>query len=301
MSDSERPSDDPRDASPRPWGDRLAPVVAVIGSAGVVVSFVYDWGFFFTLGISFSEAPTGLSDHVRGWLIWLPIVVAAALFLLVQELLLSRLERGLSEEEIIASSPNPALTRRFRALPWKVITGLAVVLFFLWLLFGESFASARPLAFFVVWVLFVRWVFGHPRLDADWPALVKHSITWGLAISFFMFFLGANAARSGMSTPAPTHRLDWAAAVPASAGVEVRLLRSFQDWILVADAERNVAWIRSNHVARVQRLETSLPFQGLLCLLSNDWCLPDIGRRAPQSPPTPEAAAPSPLPGVSAP
>ena len=299
MSDMKAPSEDSRDALRKPLSERLAAVFAVTGSAGVVVSFVYDWGFFFALGIPFSEAPTALSDHMRGWLIWLPIVIGPVLFFLAQELLVSRLERGLSEEEIIVSSSNPARTRRLRNRPRKVIAATAVVVLFLWVLFGGSFAFARPFAFFIVWVLFVQWVFRDCRLDADWPACVKNGITWVPAVLLVVFFLGGNQAQLGMLKPAPSHRIEWSAPVGDAPAVEVRLLRSFQDWLLVRDGDRNVAWIRSIDVVRMERLEASAPFQGLLCVLSSDWCLPHVRREALESPASGDAAATSPLLSLS--
>ena len=154
MPELEVAPEDSRGASRRPLSARVGALLAVSGSAGVVISFVYGWGFFFALGIPFSEAPTAISDHVRGWLIWLPIFVAPALIILSHELLASRIEQGLTEEQIIESSPDPERTRRRRSRPWKFVDGLAVVLLLLWLVFGELFADARFFAFPVVWMVF---------------------------------------------------------------------------------------------------------------------------------------------------
>ena len=283
MSDLNVPPENPRGGTPRPLSERLGLVFAVSGSAGVIVSFVYDWGFFFALGIAFSEAPTGISDHVRGWLIWLPIVIAPALFLLAQELLVSRLERGLTEEEIIASSPNPTRTRRRRNRPPKIIAATAVVLFLLWLVFGELFSNVRPLAVPIVWVIFVQWVFRDPRLDADWSASAKNVVIWVPAVFFLVFFYGAWDAKSEMSKASPSYRIELNTMGEEQAGEEVRVLRSFQDWILVRDSDQKVAWIHSNDVARIERLEASEPFQGLVCVFSSDWCLSKIRRQALES------------------
>ena len=53
--------------------ERIGWFSGVIGSLSVIVSFVYDWGFFAALGISFADAPTTISDHIRSWLVRLPL------------------------------------------------------------------------------------------------------------------------------------------------------------------------------------------------------------------------------------
>ena len=291
MPDLEVPSEDSRVASRTPLSARLGVLLAASGSASVVISFVYDWGFFFALGITFSEAPTAISDHLRGWLIWLPIFVAPALIILAHELLASRIERGLTEEQIIESSPNPERTRRRRDRPWKFIDGMAVVLLLLWLVFGELFADARFFAFPVVWIVFFRWGFRNPRLNARWSTSIQDAVTWMPAAFFVVFFVGVNNANSEMSEAMPSHRIAWNAVDEEQVGDQVRLLRSFQDWILVRDSDQNVAWIRSSGLARMERLEASVPFQGLVCLVSSDWCLSNIGRKALESPVSSEGGA----------
>ena len=105
MAEREEAVENPRDASQRPVTEHLGAVFALAASVSVIVSFVYDWGFFSTLGIGFAQAPTAISDHLRSWLIWLPLVITPVLILLAHELLMSRLERGLTDEEIVESLP----------------------------------------------------------------------------------------------------------------------------------------------------------------------------------------------------
>ena len=293
VPDLEVPPKDSRVALRTPLSARLGALLAASGSASVVISFVYDWGFLFALGIPFSEAPTAISDHVRGWLIWLPIFVAPALIILSHELLASRIEQGLTEEQIIESSPNPERTRRRRNRPWKFIDGMAVVLLLLWLVFGELFAYARFFSFPVVWMVFVWWVFRNPRLNARWSTSVQAAVAWVPAAFFVVFFVGVNNANSEMSEAVPSHRIAWNSGDEDQVGEEVRLLRSFQDWILVRDSDQNMAWIRSNGVARMERLEASVPFQGLVCLVSSDWCLSNIRQQPVESPATSEAPPPN--------
>ena len=76
--DGHTPSEE-RDDRQKPWGTsplrNIGALVGVIASLSVIVSFIYDWGFFWALGISFSQAPTTITDHVQSWIIWLPRVI----------------------------------------------------------------------------------------------------------------------------------------------------------------------------------------------------------------------------------
>ena len=210
---------------------------------------------------------------MRSWLIWLPFVIISVLVLLTQELLSSRLERGLTEKEIIESSRNPARARLIRNGPRKLISFMAVLLVLLWLLFGGVFSKGRIIAFPISWVIFAHWVFRQPRLDARYAALTKNIVTYVPAAFFIAFFVGATAAHSEMSQSSSSHRIALSTPENGAGGEEVRLLRSFQDWILIRDEKGKVTWIHLNDVVRIQALEESKMFKGFVCLFSTSWCL----------------------------
>ncbi|MDR3096237.1 MAG: hypothetical protein LBV73_04080 [Paraburkholderia sp.] len=98
--------------------DYFSQLVALTASASLVASLAYDWGFFYTIGISFHDLPTSLSDHARTALDWAPTVAAGAFFYLFFELLTRRIEQGKTEAEILATSSNPGRLRKFRESPW---------------------------------------------------------------------------------------------------------------------------------------------------------------------------------------
>ncbi|MGR3915028.1 MAG: hypothetical protein OD918_11065 [Gammaproteobacteria bacterium] len=53
-------------------------------SAGILtLSVAYDFGYLFRFGVSFAEAPTTLSDHIRSSLVWIPSVVFTVFSLVV--------------------------------------------------------------------------------------------------------------------------------------------------------------------------------------------------------------------------
>jgi hypothetical protein len=58
--------------------ERIPLLISVIYGATVLASISFDYGYFLSLDINFSTAPTSISDHLRNSLIWIPN--AAAIF-----------------------------------------------------------------------------------------------------------------------------------------------------------------------------------------------------------------------------
>lgn len=273
MSDPETSHGRERDKSSQSATDQIGVLLALVASVGVIISFVYDWGFLSELGIEFSDAPTTIADHFRSWLVWLPLVAVAAWFILAQELLLARLERGKTEEEIVGSSRNPAFTRLVRQSPRHSYLIIVVLLGVLWLLYGEPFSAARFVFFPALWIVFVGWVFRQPRLASRFSAFAQLFAALAPAILLLVFFLGALIASGGMSIPSASHRIVLSGEGGDGSNEEVRVLRSFEDWVLVRDANENVVWIHADGIARMQVLEGNGPFRGIACVISDSWCL----------------------------
>ena len=147
------------------------------------------------------------------------------------------------------------------------------VLTFLWLLFGEAFSHARIFAFPITWAIFAQWVFRHPRLDARYSSIIRNIAIYVPAAFFFAFFLGAGVADENMSQWSASHRIEVATTAHGEGATEVRLLRSFQDWILVRDENGILAWVHLDDVIRIQVLKESKMFKGFICLFSTSWCL----------------------------
>ena len=276
MSEVEKSLKSQRDGSWNPVAEHLGTAFAFAGGLSAIVSFIYDWGFFFSLGISFGEAPTGISDHVRTWLVWLPIVITPVLVLLAHELFMSRLEGGLTEKEIVESSRNPAQLRWFRRSPQVAVSIMAVLAVLLWALFGEAFSHIRVATFPIAWAVFVDFVFCSPLLDARYSSVTKNIVTYLPAAFFFAFFAGANAATTEMLQSSNSHRLEFAGTTQGQGEEEVRMLRSFQHWLLIRDKTGEVAWIHVNNIGRMQLLEESAAFGGIICyFFSTQWCRDD--------------------------
>lgn len=143
--------------------DILVKFAGLCGSASILVSIIYDWGFYHALGLSFSEVPTTLADHARSSLEWLPLISSVIFVVIVWNLTMSRIERGMTEEELIKTSPVPKLTIFIRISPYIAMAFFMVVVFinFLFLKKGSIWDTEIQLAATLLWFLFSAWIYSN--------------------------------------------------------------------------------------------------------------------------------------------
>lgn len=244
----------------------------VIASISILISFIHDWGLYYELGISFAQAPTSISDHVQSWLIWLPSVVVVTFAPLAFEMLSRRIEEGRTETEIINSSSNPSKTKKFRNMPWNVIGVVGLFSLVSWILLGNYSANSFYLGTSICWLLFSRWVFGHPKVSARHSKMFKFCFAIFPLTFIVVFHLGQISARDFS-----THYRLYTTELVFTDGLQreytdVEIIRSFDEWLLVRNSSNSAAWIPINHIDRIELLEQRKPFPGLLCVLSQRFC-----------------------------
>ena len=240
----------------------------VIGTS-VIFSFFHDWGFFFALGISFAQAPTTIADHLQSWLVWLPRVSVVVLILLAIEFFLRRMEHGMSEEEIIASSDNPAALRKFRNRPYVFTLMICIISFLIWIAVGEpSPISSATVALAVIWIGFANWIFGHPTVRARSSIVLRKLFTIVPPVVLFALGWGMDSARQAAPYQYATHRMHMpgTGAIAQATSEEVELLRVFEEWALIRDRNRGIIWIDLDRIGELEQLTERKPFRGLLCL-----------------------------------
>lgn len=252
--------------------ERVGKITAVIASFSLIVSVFYDWGFISALGLRFSEVPTSVSDHVRSWLVWLPNVVIGVFGVLALELMTRRIEKGMTEEEIIQSSSNPSRTEKMRRRPFHAIGLLGVAVVVLWLLFGDLFRVSLNLGLIVCWFLFTGWVFSHPTLRARHAESFRLFVHWAPPIMIWFYFSGFNDATAQINSTRPTDVVQIKSSQPVPSELQARILRSFERWLLVQDINKQVVWVRADDVLRIEGHSERAPFRGIACWFSDSLC-----------------------------
>ncbi len=261
---------------------RLGSLSGTVVAIGAIASVVYDWGFFVALRISFEEAPTTLTDHIHSWLIWLPLATIAILFIVAQEFFLRRVERGMTEEEIVMSSPWPHMTRIIRNSPHVFISWLAIFCVVAWLLFGPRFVPFVGLCFglMIAWFIFSTWVFSYPTIRE------RHSNTFAMLFRLIppflilMFTWGHIAATNKISSENTNYLVSINSVNGSSTkNTEINLIRAFDDWILIGTEDKQVAWLRLRDVTKLERIEENGQFQGIVCIFSDTLCPGELSSR----------------------
>jgi hypothetical protein len=209
----------------------------------LVASVAYDYAFLMALGLTLDELPSSLSEHVRSAVIWAPKVSIALILCAVVELALRRIEGGRTEEELIASSPEPRFTRTFRrsgdAAVW-IGSAIAAVL-------GPFFSTDSGwvfLSFMVLWGSLTFSVLGHPRMSAKFDSVPKRLLLVAPVLISIVCMQGHAAGASLQKAAEPS----WEAMVKLGDETTVHPLlgiRRFTTFAVAVKADRRV-WLLPN-------------------------------------------------------
>jgi len=172
-----------------------APALIAFFSAGVLaISITYDFGYLTYLGLSFSETPTTLADHIRSSLVWIPSTIIMIFGMLALELLNRRIEQGMTEEELIKTSPTPKLTAWFRDSPKYPIMAFALFIPVSPFIGIDLPLQAWMFGLVVLWTMLHNFFFNHERILHRTTKLFYLASRWVPAVIIFVSFLGAIAA-----------------------------------------------------------------------------------------------------------
>lgn len=240
----------------------LAEGTALIVAIGFIVSVIYDWGFFRALGLDFAYLPTTTADHFRSGLLWFPPLLGAILAYAAIEYQFQRVERGLTEKEIIESSSNPEKLRKFREGPWKLLVWIAPVSVVTYVLIGDVYASVPPVMLAIVWFGFAEWCYSAPLIKQRRSKKLQLGFIFLPMFGILAFFSGHNAA------------IDAAARKPIEVLVERleplkpisgNVLRTLDKGVLLLTANNTIQFIPWNQVESILNKKAYVPFRGVLC------------------------------------
>ncbi len=261
-----------------------ASVSGLVASISIVLSIIYDWGFFYALGISFGEAPTTIVDHVQSWLIWLPNVILFAVALLIGSKFTSFfIKRRNIKIEAENSSRNSSQTQpNIKAARIKYSVVLVIfgsILILDWLLFGDSYVPNIKLfiGIYLILVVIAFWItikvfpnnlriLVFKVIPSSLRTLVFNFLVYIPLLLLVIFILGNISAKSGKS--------DYLASIESIEQNEnnvsaletknIKLVRSFENWLLIRDEKNRISWVHTNRVHNLVKLDEKQPFTGLI-------------------------------------
>lgn len=240
----------------------LADGLVVVVAAGLVVSVIYDWGFVRALGLDFSYLPTTTADHFRSGILWFPPLLGVVLLNTAVEFQFQRIERGLTEKEIVESSSNPESMRKFREGPFKLVAWTAPVYVVIYILIGDLLSSFLPWAISIVWMGFAEWTYSAPLIRIRRNRDLQIFFTFLPIIGILSFFSGYNAAIDSATRKPIEVVIERSEQLPAISG---NVLRTLDKGLLILSTNSFIQFIPWNQVKSVMNKKTYKPYRGLLC------------------------------------
>ena len=230
--------------------EKLPALISVFATFILSLSVVYDYAFLSILGMSFSEMPTTLSDHLRSSLAWIPETIFAIFVVAIFEMFYRRIEQGKTEEKIIQSSPIPKFMAWFRASPKYpiLVLALSLPLTILWLNPDLSIQLWHGrFSLIIIWFLLHSFLVGHERIIQRTSKEFLLASRWIPPILIFFFFSGAIAAsniKAGSGTKYVL-KLDETEIIGT-------LARSFEKYYLIWDTDKeSILLVNTSKVAQL--------------------------------------------------
>ncbi|SDN39923.1 hypothetical protein SAMN04488516_10212 [Desulfonauticus submarinus] len=240
----------------------VAEGITIVVAIGFVISVIYDWGFVYAIDIDLMSLPTTISDHFRTGVIWFPYLLAFVLMYFAVEYQFQRVEKGLTEQEIIESSKNPEKLKKFREGPWKLIKWTAPLAVFNYILIGDIMSSALPLMLSILWMGFAEWCYSAPliKLRRSWES--QAAFTFLPIIFILAFFSGYNAAVDASMRKPKQVIITFSQKSPHLKG---KLLREFERGVFILNHNDHVTFIPWGQIKSIKTVEKYKPFRGILC------------------------------------
>ncbi|WP_175981384.1 hypothetical protein [Burkholderia sp. BCC1630] len=251
------------------WLERGGKIIALIASAALPASIVFDFGFYHTLGIDMRDVPTSLSDHARSAVVWLPLLIVSWTGILLFALFDHRMTRGMTQTEMNRSAPNPSRAERRSNRSWIWFRIACIFFAGCYVLFGGFYEAPAAATAVPLWVWFATWCMGHKNVEKRLSLNVQIAIlTVPVCIALF-FYYGHSEATKALKEKSSATLFFTGPEVPRA--IPVTILRTMDKGVLVRIADSHIVFLQWSAVARIDSGPVATPFPGLLCTWFQ-WC-----------------------------
>lgn len=237
-----------------------------------VCSIVYNYAYFLAFNISLVQIPLTINDIVNSALVWIPAVsiIAASGFIFL--LITKRIEQGMTEDEIVQSTSNPARTAWLRELPFKIMEYGSVVGVVIFILLGQHFynslSTVFPL-FMIFWFWFGKKISDHPRIIERRRVWLQLLIIFAPIIIGFIFVRGYDDAINKISTS----NSDSIIYFKNNTSLSAVTLRNLEKGILLRKLNSNVVkFIPWEDIQIIDMQYEEKYYSGLICKWVSKWC-----------------------------
>jgi hypothetical protein len=217
---------------------RTITTLSMLGNAaiiGFILSSVYDIGYYQEIGLKLTTLPTTLSDHMRTCINWLPQIFMLAIGQFFWSVFVTRLEGGLTEEEIITRSKHPNLTKIYRHTPFVLFGIFCFAVVIAANSYYDKVRLILPVPLAIVWLTTAFWCFRHNRVGELFSADFKFITAFAPALCLFIYQTGKNEAHVAKQATTNTSSFTYT----DNTKIEFNILRSIDRGFLVYDNRAN--------------------------------------------------------------
>jgi hypothetical protein len=267
--DQERTKPEDSPAARGKTGLSIPVIISAVPGIALLLSVVHEWAYFSVIGADLIRFMR-IGDYFSVALKWLPETVIFMFLGLALQYVMTRIEGGMSEEELIARSPVPRFTRWFRAsanyaMRLTVLVGvpLAVLTLPIWL----SFFIAIPVL--VAWVYTAEWLTGHERVLGWLSPTSKMAFEWLPALVLLIGMYGAWDAVSVLISQQGDREVH----LRSGTTLNVLLLRPLEVGLLVRQPDmEKVLMIPWQDIEEFRKPSKTPPMTSTVCYVFGKFC-----------------------------
>ena len=237
-------------------------LISIAIAVAFCASVVYDWGYYFALGLNFADIPATFSDHTISTLVWLPPIVFGLMAGMILDVFVIRLS-GRNGHIHRITTHSSILSRVNTFMSKYGLLMFSIIALILDLLIGvqNPILIIGPLA--IVWIWLTRWVMGHElTVKKLTKPLILFLLSLGISI-IALTLLGGGSAIVGLKSQDNVANIT--TNYPAIEKRDVHVLRNFTNYILVYEEKTNqLLLINDKEIAEIAWKYQSSTFHGLL-------------------------------------
>ena len=230
----------------------VSSICLTVVAIGFAISFLYNWGFFFALGITPDTVPASIQDYVNSWMTWLPATILVGFCFCAMELFEYR-KKGSKGNHDPTSTSNDEQSRTKKSRRTFAFVAMAGIFL---ILMGLLFKGTTGLMYFgmgatLSWTVYVLWSkIGSRSKRRSWVLLRNLIISIPpLALAAFLYgFSQAESERYGQNGVYLIYMKN--KGEESTKPLEVEIVRTPEKWMLIRSKCRQVAWIPLDRIDR---------------------------------------------------
>lgn len=223
--------------------ESLLKLTPLLTAATLAISITYDSAYLWALGLSMSDIPSSISEHIRSTLLWCPMI----LFLLMTTFVLVNIAERPKKNTNIKREVKFNKYQKFVLLAILAI----VIMGDLYIIFYKNEKAFIFLLVALVWIILVAILFANTKKISH-PFLVYMFLTLPLILSFFGF-TGYIAGRKILNISHP----QWEYIIKKNdeeIHLNVNAQRRFTEFTIAVLPEKKILIIQNSNIVSMKSL-----------------------------------------------